>query len=214
MTSITTNSSVEQIHESETVRRLTEHSFNRAAAHYGHQDSVVDHRATRAKHLSQDIARLEDVPIATLLKELRGAGLLWSSVAQIVGVTDTAVRKWRKGSAIDAVHKRRVARLVALMDHFVAFSADSRPQGFASWLHTPVVDEFSCTPVQLLALSREKSISAIQPLIDNMLGVEGERPEGVLDYYLGSTWRDEAHAEAKFAIEKNAEGDRILVVLD
>lgn len=211
--SATASSMGEQLVETPVVARLREHSFNRAAAYDNHQASVTDHHAARAQVLEREIDQLRDMSAADLLRELRGQGLLWSMVASVVGVSDAAIRKWRRGESIEAAHWRRLVLLTALSHIYAAYAAPLLP--FSAWLDSEIVPRFSATPLQLIALSRDSDTVSLQPLLDLMLGLEdGEQPDAILDRYLGSTWRDEAVAEQRFRIVTTASGDRLLVVDD
>ena len=206
-----TSSPLDQLYESPVARTLREQSFNRVIASDQHQGAIADHRTARAEMVDDIVAQLDRVTAPELLNDLRTQGLLWSVVAEIVGVTDAAVRKWRRGDAIDVAHRRRLARLVALEQLYGLYANPTL--SFAEWLDTSVVGNFSATPLQLLALHRDADSRELQPLLDWMLGhLDGDRGEPVLDRYLGSRWRDEARAEQRFRIITNAAGERVLVI--
>jgi hypothetical protein len=209
----TTGTPSGQLQESPVVRRLQETSFNRETAFLGHRDAISDHHVVRAEALDESERRLVEEPTRELLAELRGFGLLWSSVAQVVGVSDAAVRKWRNAGAIERRHKRRLARLVALGRLHHAYAIPTTSTGFAEWLDTPIVPSFSAIPLDLLALNRERDSAALQPLLDWMLEhSDRERGEALLDRYLGEAWRQKAQDERRFRIVRSADGDQILVV--
>lgn len=206
-----TSSLFDQIVESAVARTLNDRSFNRDVAHDEHRGAIAQHHVARAEVLDEILEQLVEATAAELLGELREHGLLWSVVAEIVGVTDAAVRKWRRGEAIDTAHRRRLARLVALERLYDGYGDPAAR--FAEWLDTSVVGNFSATPLQLLALQRDIDSSALQPLLDWMLGhPDGDAGELILDRYLGSSWRDEARAEQRFRIVTNAAGERVLVI--
>jgi hypothetical protein len=210
-----TTSLPQQLHETPVVERLREHSFNRELARLDHQDSVAAHHVVRAEFLDELAEELTGRPIADLLAELRMHGLLWSSVAEVVGVTDAAIRKWRRGEPIDPRHRIRLARLVALCRLFATYATTESPTAFAEWLSKPVIRQFSASPLQLLALNRDVDSSQLQPLLDWMLGHDdAERAQELLDRYLGDAWRTEAEAERRFRIVTNSAGERILLVDD
>lgn len=205
----------EQLQESPVVQRLQETSFNRETAYLGHRDAVSDHHVVRAEVLNGSERRLVDEATRELLAELRSFGLLWSSVAQVVGVSDAAVRKWRSGGAIEQRHKRRLARLVALGRLHHAYAMPTTSSGFAEWLDTPIVSGFSGTPLDLLALNRDRDSAALQPLLDWMLEhSDREHGEALLDRYVGEGWREQAQDEKRFRIVRSADGEQILVVDD
>ncbi len=209
--SATTSSTSEQIVETPVVARLREQSFNRAEAYDNHQSSVTDHHAARAVVLQREMIQLRAVSATELLRDLRSQGLLWSMVASVVGVSDAAIRKWRRGESIEAVHHQRLVLLTALSHIYTAYADPSLP--FFSWLDGEVVPRFSATPLQLIALNRDSDVALLQPLLDLMLGLDdGEQPDAILDRYLGPGWRAEAVAEQRFRIVTTASGDRLLVI--
>jgi len=209
--SATTSSMSEQIVETPVVARLREQSFNRANAYDNHQTSVTDHHAARAALLQREMAQLRGMPATELLKELRGQGLLWSMVASVVGVSDAAIRKWRRGESIEPMHHQRIVLLTALSHIYTAYADPVLP--FSAWVDSEIVPRFSATPLQLIALNRDSDVALLQPLLDLMLGLEdGEQPDAILDRYLGTGWRDEAAAEQRFKIVTTASGDRLLVI--
>ena len=209
----TTSTLTHQLHQSRVVAGLTELAFNRTTALLEHQHAVSDHHLARASWLDEATEELSDVEPSTLLAELRQSGLLWSVVAEIVGVTDAAVRKWRKDQPIDPRHHRRLARLAALARLHAEYAPSASDTGFAEWLDTRIVRSFSATPLGLLKLNRDRGSARLQPLLDWMLDhTDGDEGEALLDRYLGREWRDEAREEQRYRIVTDGAGDRILLI--
>lgn len=208
-----TSSLPQQLYETPVVERLREHSFNRELARLDHEDSVAAHHVVRAELLDELTDDLVGVSVLDHLAELRRHGLLWSTVAEIVGVTDAAIRKWRRGEPIDTRHRIRVSRLVALNRLYTSYAAEEGPTAFAEWLSKPIVRQFTAAPIQILALNRDAESGELQALLDWMLAhSDSERAEDLLDRYLGDSWRAEARAEQRFRIVTNSAGERVLVV--
>jgi non-ribosomal peptide synthetase component F len=179
-----------------------------------HLDAVASHHVVRSEVLDAYVTEAKEASPSELLRELRDAGLLWSVVAEMVGVTDAAVRKWRRGESIDAVHRERLARTAALARLYTAYSMPSaEPSAFAEWLDTRIVPNFSATPLQLLLLNRDADSRELQPLFDWAFDhTDLARGEGVLDHYLSDAWRNEALAEQRFRIVTNSAGERELLI--
>src|SRR5437588_6407263 len=210
---MTATSSLQQLVETPVVERLRNDSFNRAVAHIDHQEALSYHHGTRTEFLEDLIEELRDVSVQDVLAELRGVGLLWSVVAEVVGVTDAAIRKWRRGDSIDATHRQRLARLAAFGRLYAAYAVPPSATGFAEWLDSRIVTRFSATPLQLMVLNRNSDTREFQPLLDWMLDhSDREHGEVLLDRYLGSGWRDDAKEEQRFRIVTNSDGERILLV--
>jgi transcriptional regulator with XRE-family HTH domain len=55
--------------------------------------------------------------VAGLLEELTGdRGMGWSDIAEVVGVSISAIRKWRKGGDASPESRSKLARIAALLD--------------------------------------------------------------------------------------------------
>jgi len=210
-----TSATTHQVEEAPVAKRLREQSFNRTVSHLDHRDAIAEHHKVRAEallDLEQSLSRFEP---SDLLAELRSAGLLWSVVARYVGVSDAAVRKWRRGGAIEPEHRRRLLRFAALSRLFTDNAVLLGQSGFAEWLDTRILDGFSATPLDLLVLRRTEAAASLQPLLDWMLDhADRERAEDLLDCYVGSGWREDAKEEQRFRIVSDATGDRILEFKD
>lgn len=210
-----TSSLNQQLQETPVAQRLRAESFNREVVNLLHQTAVGSHHVVRAEMLDEVTNELAEDAIPMLLTELRQHGLLWSGVAQFVGVTDAAIRKWRRGEPIDDVHAVRLRRLVAMARLYDQYAMPDALTGFGEWLATPVLKSFSATPLQLLTLARTSGSADLQPLLDWMLAhSDAERAEDLLDRYVGSAWRDEARDEQRFRIVTNSIGERILMIAE
>jgi hypothetical protein len=204
-----------QLEETAVVQRLQETSFNREIARLDHRDAVSDHHEIRAEVLDESARRIIAEPTENILTDLRRSGLLWSTVAQAIGVSDAAIRKWRKGGPIEEAHKRRLARLASLARLHREYAVPSATTGFAEWLDTPVIPSFSATPLDLLALTRDRDSITLQPLLDWMLEhSDREHGAALLDRYLDNSWRHQAAEEQRFRIIRDAQGERVLVIDD
>lgn len=207
-----TSATSQQLDESPVAKALREHSFNRAVAYVEHQDAVTEHHVVRAEMLAEIEATLGEASAADMLSELRSSGLLWSVVARYVGVSDAALRKWRRGGSIDVEHRRRLARLTALARLFSSYAINTSSAGFAEWLDLRIIPNFSATPLDLLRLHRHGPASSLQPLLDWMLEQpDGEHAEDLLDRYLSDDWRDDRDEEQRYRIVRDKNGDRLLM---
>lgn len=208
-----TSAPAKQLQETPVVERLRETSFNREGAYLAHQDAIADHHSVRAEYIDELVDRLAETPAPELLADLRQRGVLWSKVAEVVGVTETAVRKWRKGAAIDSAHRYSLSRLAALGQIHHEYAMPGGNTAFGEWLESGISQHFSATPMQLLTLNRECDVTVLQPLLDWMLEQSDAAPaDQLLDHYLGAHWRDDAREEQRFRIVTNGAGERILLV--
>lgn len=69
--------------------------------------------------------------VPSLLEELTAVrGMGWSDVAEVVGVSVSAIRKWRKGGAAAPESRRRLAQIAALLDVLEEKGAIDDPAGW------------------------------------------------------------------------------------
>ena len=75
------------------------------------------HGAVREHDLADRTLEKSKKAVATLLEELASdRGMGWSDIAEVVGVSVSAVRKWRKGGVASPESRSKLARIVALLD--------------------------------------------------------------------------------------------------
>lgn len=118
------------------------------------------------------LAQNEPADLLNVLGDERG--MPWSLVAQLVGVSPTAVRKWRRGGALTPDRRSRLARLVAFCQ--VVSEMDPRIDDVALWLQSPVISgATTITPADIFAqgaeialLNRAAGRSAPEQLLDTV----------------------------------------------
>ena len=77
-------------------------------------------------------------------------GMSWSLLARLVGVSPTAIRKWRKGSAhMSPENRRHLAHVVAFCE--VVRELNPRIIDPTLWLETPLTTTTTLTPADLIA---------------------------------------------------------------
>lgn len=203
----------QQLLDTPVVERLRARAFNRSVAQLAYEDAVENHHLVRAELIDDAVEGLGGLSQADLLSELRQHGLLWSVIAEAVGVSDTAVRKWRRGQSIEPVHHRRLRRFVALGQLYREYALPVRQTDFAEWVDTRIVASFSATPLHVIKMTRDGDTGNLQPLLDWMLQQPGgQSSEELLDRYLSTAWRQEAQEEQRFRIVTNAAGERVLLI--
>ncbi len=75
------------------------------------------HGAVRESDLADRALEKSKRSVANLLDELAGdRGMGWSDIAEVVGVSVSAVRKWRKGGVASPDSRSKLARIAALLD--------------------------------------------------------------------------------------------------
>ncbi|MDQ1250039.1 MAG: hypothetical protein QG597_4416 [Actinomycetota bacterium] len=75
------------------------------------------HGVVRENDLADRTLEKSKKSVATLLQELAGdRGMGWSDIAEVVGVSVSAVRKWRKGGVASPESRSKLARIATLLD--------------------------------------------------------------------------------------------------
>jgi hypothetical protein len=74
-------------------------------------------------------------------------GLSWHTMASMLAITPTAIRKWRRGGSLTPDNRQQLASLVAffdLLDH-----VDNPPQNVGSWVEMPVREDTTLNPAEI-----------------------------------------------------------------
>lgn len=75
------------------------------------------HAEVREHDLADRTLEKSKKSVASLLEELANdRGMGWSDIAEVVGVSVSAVRKWRKGGVASPDSRSKLARIAALLD--------------------------------------------------------------------------------------------------
>jgi transcriptional regulator with XRE-family HTH domain len=75
------------------------------------------HGVARENDLADRTLEKSKKSVANLLEELAGSrGMGWSDIAEVVGVSVSAVRKWRKGGVASPESRSKLARIATLLD--------------------------------------------------------------------------------------------------
>jgi transcriptional regulator with XRE-family HTH domain len=75
------------------------------------------HGEIRGRDLADRTLEKSKRSVASLLDELAGdRGMGWSDIAEVVGVSISAIRKWRKGGVASPDSRSKLARIAALLD--------------------------------------------------------------------------------------------------
>jgi hypothetical protein len=175
--------------------------LNRASAlrdRAGSLKNEVDgtHHEARAQRLDELTAMIARQDPHEVLAELSGRyGLSWSTLAKLVAVSPTAIRKWRKGDAISADNRRALSRVRAFLD---LLERNASPlEDVASWLEMRVSDDATVTAVDLYVAER----------MDLILDLASARtsPHGALQSF-DSEWRSKFARDTKFRVVRASDG--------
>ena len=98
---------------------------------------VDQHQTERRDRLVDLTAQKLKLSVRGLLTELSVTyGMGWSQIAEAVGVTVSAVTKWRKGETSSGTTRHRLAKLVALLECLSVYVDEP-----AGWMEAPLIDE-------------------------------------------------------------------------
>lgn len=127
-------------------------------------------------------------------------GVSQNAISRLVGVSHTAIRKWRRGETVAAENRRRLARLLAFLDTLRSSYPIGDP---ASWLEMPFAESSSVCPADLYAANRTEL------LLEYAGGRIG--PQSVLDAF-DPDWRVRADENAGFSLVRGSDGHPSIVV--
>jgi transcriptional regulator with XRE-family HTH domain len=153
------------------------------------------HHAARHEELNQRTLAIALQDPHDLVTELADRGLSWATIARLVGVSSTAVRKWRRGEPISGESRRKLASAVAFLD--LIASALSPLEDACSWLEMPLADGATVTAADIYAGGGA----------DILLDWAGGRlsPDEMLDAF-DRDWRSHFAADDRFRIDVDDDG--------
>jgi DNA-binding transcriptional regulator YiaG len=165
-----------------------------------HTEVADGHQAAREEELNQRTLAIALRDPHDLVQELGDRGLSWATVARLVGVSSTAVRKWRRGEPITGENRRNLAAAIAFLDLIREVSNPLDDPG--SWLEMPLTDVATVTAVDLYAADGGKL------LLD---WASGRRtPTQMLDSF-DAEWRSRYAADSQFEVVSDDEGRAMIV---
>jgi hypothetical protein len=159
-----------------------------------HEDVELDELERNARSLE-----LESTP--ELLEALADVGFSWATMARLLEVTPTAVRKWRKGTGVSTSNHQRVAHLLAMAR--MLSRVQPRIDNVAFWLETPCRED---TALLRLDLYRAKAYNALLAL-----AAERRQAVEVLDEILPD-WRRLHGRDGRFELVWAEDGAPLIVM--
>ncbi len=122
-----------------------------------HGDTSDPHRQVRQKDLEQRTAKKARGSVSELLHELAtDRGMAWADIADLVGVSVSAVRKWRTDGGATADNRSRLARLAAFLDALT----DCGVGDAAQWVEIalPLGEDYTITPIEVYRHGGEQAL--------------------------------------------------------
>jgi hypothetical protein len=112
------------------------------------QDVANVHEEAMTYDLGQRAAAKARHGVSALLTELAvDRGMAWADIARLVGVSVSALRKWRASAGASAEHRLALARLAAFLDLLSECAIDDPAQWMEMRLPLPV--GYVITPIDL-----------------------------------------------------------------
>jgi hypothetical protein len=131
-------------------------------------------------------------------------GMPWSMVADLVGVSPTAVRKWRRGGAMTPETRARLARLVAFCQ--VLPEVEPRIADVVLWLQSPIIaGSTTLTPTDLFA--RGSAIALLNRAAKRLSA------EQLLDAEI-PTWRETTRPDSRHRVVEAPDGVLAIVPVE
>lgn len=124
--------------------------------------------AARAQELHEDVElvelernarslELESTP--ELLEALGDDGFSWATIARVLEVTPTAIRKWRKGAGVSSHNHQRLAHLLAMARMLAR--VQPRIDDVAFWLETPCREDTTLLRLDLYRAQANNALLAL-----------------------------------------------------
>jgi len=101
-------------------------------------DAVELHRQAQEHELSIRTLRMCKQSSTDLLQRLYAAGFSWTHIAQLLGVSLAAVRKWRNGDSLSGQSFRALGRAVAFFELLQTHGVEDP----AAWMEMPLVEAY------------------------------------------------------------------------
>jgi transcriptional regulator with XRE-family HTH domain len=107
------------------------------------------HGEVRERDLADRTLEKSKKSVAGLLTELTGdRGMGWSDISEVVGVSVSAIRKWRKGGDASPESRSRLARIAAVLDVLEEKGLIQDPAGWME-MDLPLEAGFFIRPLDL-----------------------------------------------------------------
>jgi hypothetical protein len=131
-------------------------------------------------------------------------GLSWNTIGRMLGVTPSAMRKWRRGSgAISPENREQIALLGAFLSTIQSCREPIADIG--SWVEMRLRDDTTLTPADLYAAGMEARLLLIDLAAEVMTIVE------VLDAFDGE-WRTRYSRDSAFRVTNEGPGGERAIV--
>lgn len=146
------------------------------------------HEDSQIKYWRVTTNEMRKRPALELLETLADEGFSWRHIAQMIGVSVPAVRKWRNGSKVSPDSHLELAATTALT-HII--STQYIVPDVASWFEIPIIKGIPITPIDLYSSNR--------PDLVFRLATQHSDPEEIMTRF-NPQWREEYKSDFKAVI--------------
>jgi|SRR5829696_71075 len=174
---------------------VTQYRAVRGAAREARGDALADLRR-RLDAAAAEFLRRSPREVAGHLTDELGFGQL--VVAKAVGVTPTAVRKWRRGEPAKTDHRRKLAQLAA----FGSILGEVGVHDPGGWIDIPISAESSLTALDLFVAGRAD--------LGVLAGGRLSDPHETLELF-DPDWRSNAPTDAHHRLLRLSDGSEVIV---
>lgn len=127
------------------------------------------HSEARERDLNARTLEKSKKSVSSLLDELANErGMGWSDIAEVLGVSVSAIRKWRKGGDASSASRRRLAQIAALLDVLEQKPLIEDPAGWIE-IDLPLGTGYYIRPLDLI---REGHDSALLEIAEQRQPIE------------------------------------------
>jgi transcriptional regulator with XRE-family HTH domain len=173
---------------------VAEYRASRRAATEGRRSAL----AHISKNLDATTAVYAQSPPQNVVRRLTDLGVNQLVVARALGVTPTAVRKWRRGESAKPEHRAGLARFAAM--HSLLTETGLHDPG--GWLEIPISSASTLTPLDLFSTGRADIVV--------LLGARLMEPQEALDAY-DPAWREAYPIDPDYEVVVLSDGSRSAV---
>lgn len=160
------------------------------------RESLLNEYSAQLDAAAARYSQSEPKEVVDVLTRTHGVSQL--VIAQALGVSPTAVRKWRRGEPATPSHRGRLARLAALVE----LLHDLEVHDPAGWLCIPVSDRSTLRPLDIFVANRPELVLLLASRID--------QPRAVLDLF-DPEWAEKFGIDEEYEIIEHADGSRSAV---
>ena len=161
-----------------------------------HVEAAALDESVLSLQVDERASQLAQEDVQDLLGRARADfGLTWEDLANMVGVSSAALRKWRRGEAVSAQNRHRLARVLAFCESLKR--RDPRITDPAQWLTQPFVGSSDLRAIDLYSAGFDSQLLTVaRGALDRST---------VLDQF-DPNWRTTHAASRRWVVDEGPDG--------